>query len=96
MPWRGDLDGGSLDQHLAAVRLHHPGQDIHQGRLAGAVLADQRMHLARREIEEDVVESDGRTETLRYAPRGEEGGHQVPVRRSAGMSATAISVTPAE
>jgi hypothetical protein len=45
----GDLD-------LAGVRADHPGEDPDQGALAGAVRADQRVDLARRDREVDRAE----------------------------------------
>ena len=41
---RGVLD--AVDADHAFARLDDAAQDLHQGRLAGAVLADQRQHLA--------------------------------------------------
>ena len=41
----------------------HAGKDFHQGALAGAVLAHQRVHFAALQIEVDVVER-------RYAGKG--------------------------
>ena len=41
---RGVLD--AVDADRAFARLDDAAQDLHQGRLAGAVLADQRQHLA--------------------------------------------------
>ncbi len=41
------LTGRAADQDLAFVRLLHAGQHADQGRLAGAVLAQQNMDLAR-------------------------------------------------
>src|ERR1700738_4122164 len=39
----------------ALVARMHAGEDFHQGALAGAVLAHQRMHLAASEVEVDVA-----------------------------------------
>jgi hypothetical protein len=44
---RGELDLLAVQQDLALVGLQQPVQDVHQGRLAGAVLAEQGVHLAR-------------------------------------------------
>ena len=44
---RMELDALPVEQDLALVRLQQPVQDVHQGRLAGAVLAEQGVHLAR-------------------------------------------------
>ena len=43
----------AVEQDAAFVRVVEPGQQLHQGGLAGAVLADQRHHLAglEREVE---------------------------------------------
>ena len=53
-----DAHGLAVDQDLALVRVVEPVQDVHQRRLAGAVLAEQRVHLAAPEIEVDVVVGD--------------------------------------
>jgi hypothetical protein len=45
----GELDG-------ALVRCVHARHDLHERRLAGAVLTDDGVHLARPDIEVDVVE----------------------------------------
>ena len=39
------------DLDLALVRVIEPVEDVHQRRLAGAVLAEQRVHLALAEVE---------------------------------------------
>ena len=52
---RGNPDGIAVDQDLALVRLLHAGEDADQRRLAGAVLAEQDMDLARIEVERDAV-----------------------------------------
>ena len=52
-----DLDRLAVDQDLAArIGLVGAGEDLHQGRLAGAVLAHERLHLAAPGLELDVVE----------------------------------------
>ncbi len=40
-----DLDRRAVDEELALVGLQGAGKNLHQGRLAGAVLADQHEHL---------------------------------------------------
>ena len=44
-------DGLAGEQDLAGVRLIDAGQDLHQRRLAGAVLADQADHLVRADLD---------------------------------------------
>ena len=62
MPWRAASVGAAQDDRLAAqedlagVRLVDAGQDAHQRRLAGAVLADQAHHLVRPELEAHRLE----------------------------------------
>ena len=43
---------------LALVGLVEPVEDVHQRRLAGAVLAEERVHLAAAKVEADVVVGD--------------------------------------
>ena len=57
-----------LDGDGALVRGVQPGQDVHEGALAGAVLAQQGMHLAPPELEVDVVVGDEPREALDDAP----------------------------
>ncbi len=55
----GDGQGGMLlavDQDRAGRRRHDATEDLHHGRLAGAVLPDEAEHLARRERQADAVE----------------------------------------
>ena len=53
----GDGDGLPVDQDLAArIRLVGAGQDLHQRRFAGAVLAHERMDFAGMDLERDVRE----------------------------------------
>jgi hypothetical protein len=44
-----------LHEDLAAVGLVEPVEDVHQRRLAGTVLAEERVHLPAAEVEVDVV-----------------------------------------
>jgi hypothetical protein len=47
------------------------GDDLDQGRLTGAVLADQRMNFARRELQRNVVERGNTREPLADVLNGE-------------------------
>ena len=48
----------ALEEDLALVRPVEPVDDVHQRRLAGAVLAEQGVHLAAAELEVDAVVRD--------------------------------------
>ena len=63
---------GAVDQHLAGVRLDHAREHVHQRRLAGAVLAEQRMDLAAVEIEVDAAQRLDAAETLDDPAHGEQ------------------------
>ena len=82
-----DRDGLAVEQDLALVRLGEPVEDVHQGRLAGPVLAEQRVDLARRDVQVDVVVGDHARIALRDATHLERGdvnglgrgfGHRTP------------------
>ena len=64
----GEADGGAVDQDLAGVGGLDAGEDLHQRRLAGAVLAHERVHLAGAEVEVDAVERGHPGEMLGDAP----------------------------
>ena len=49
------LDVLARHPDLAGIRLLHARQDADQSRLAGTVLAQQRVDLARMEIQADIV-----------------------------------------
>ena len=48
--------GAPLIMHVAGVGRMHAGHDLDQGRFAGAVLAQQRMHFARPHIETHILQ----------------------------------------
>ena len=50
-----DLDRHAVEEDLTLVRHRHPVEDVHQRRLAGSVLAEQRVDLAGADVEADVV-----------------------------------------
>ncbi len=60
----GDGVGGAVDADLAAVGRVEAVEDRHQGRLAGAVLADDAMHGAALDLQVDVAVGVNRTEML--------------------------------
>ena len=51
----GDSDRRAVEQNLAFVRRLDAVNHLDEGRLAGAVLAEQRVNLARLDFEMDVV-----------------------------------------
>ena len=53
---RRELHGLAAMQHAPRCRLDHAGHDLGQRRLAGAVLAEQRVDLARAQVEVDVLD----------------------------------------
>ena len=75
MPMPGGAGGGggavgqrlAVDQHLALARRVHAVEDLHQRRLAGAVLAEQGVDLAGPHVEVDVVVGHEVAEALRDA-----------------------------
>ena len=79
----GHRDAVQLDG--AAVGLVDAGNEMHQGGLAGAVLADQRMDLAAADLERDAVDgphareglgdvADGQARRCRRRPTVRAGG----------------------
>ena len=62
------------------VGLVVAGEDLDQRRLAGAVLADERVHFARGDIDADVVERDLARERLRQVLDSERVSHHPPIR----------------
>ena len=51
----GDRDALSVDVYVASIGLVHTAQDLDQCRLAGAILADERVHLPFAQCEVDAV-----------------------------------------
>ena len=70
---RRDCDRHAADADGAAVRLDQPCQDADEGRLAGAVGADQAVHFAFADVEGDAFQRLGAAERLADTFGGEEG-----------------------
>ena len=49
-------DDAAVDDELAAIGGFGAGDDLDEGRLAGAVFPDERVHLARTEVEGHALE----------------------------------------
>ena len=54
----------AIDQHVAAVRVMDSTQNLDARALAGTVLAQQRQHTPRRQVERHIVQCDLATEHL--------------------------------
>src|SRR5690606_16939970 len=79
-PGRGVVDPFAADDDLARVGDVEAGEDAHQGRLAGPVLAEEGVDLTAADLDVDVVERERRAEPPgdarhRDGRRGREGGH---------------------
>ena len=69
---RRERDGLAVDDDLSLVRPRQAVEDVHQRRLAGAVLAEQRVHLAAPQVEVDVVVGDDSRVALGDPPQLED------------------------
>src|SRR5271166_402597 len=70
---RGKTHDLSVEADLAGVRDHSAADRLDQGRLAGAVVADDRQDLVRVEIEIRVVERGDAAVALDQLPAGDDG-----------------------
>ncbi len=68
---RADAHGPAAHADLAGIRLLHAREHADQGGFAGAVLAEQDMNFAGKEIERDVVVGDDAGEALGNAAQGD-------------------------
>ena len=51
-----DLDGAPLKVDLALVDAIDAGEDLHEGRFAGAILADQPQYFAGMHLQADIIQ----------------------------------------
>jgi hypothetical protein len=65
--WRGEVHGLAPQLDRAGIGLVQAGQDVREGALARAVLAEQRVHLADRRVEVDGVVGQHAGKALRDA-----------------------------
>ena len=73
---RAERDRRPVEEDLARIRPVEPRQDVHQRALAGPVLAEQRVDLARAQVEINLVVGDDAGERLDDAAHLERGhGH---------------------
>jgi hypothetical protein len=97
-----DLHGRPIDEDRADVFRIESGENAHQRRLAGAVLADQPVHLAREDLEVNVVDRERGAKALGNSLKSDDrtvrcssgsgfqdrhGGHQRAPRRLGHRSA---------
>src|SRR5258708_807088 len=66
----------AVDQDLALYGGETPRDDAHEGRLAGAVRADEREVLSRLHVERDRAQRLDHAEALADAADGEDGGER--------------------
>jgi hypothetical protein len=67
----GDLD--AVHEQPSAVGSVHPGEDLHERRLARPILSDERVRLTGIEVDRDVLERLDRPERLRRVLEREDG-----------------------
>jgi hypothetical protein len=72
-------DGHAVHEHGAFIRLEEPGGDLQECRLAGAVLADDRVDSPDLECQRDVVDSDDRIDAAGAAAYAEALGRPLEV-----------------
>jgi hypothetical protein len=84
IPRRAERNRQAIDPDLALVRSVEPGEDVHERALAGTVLAQEGMNLARPKVEVDVVVGEDAGERLDDADRFHSGCRNLrgPGRRS--------------
>ena len=70
---RGAARRLSVDEHRAVVRGDEAGRDLQQGRLAGAVLPDDRVEPSRVERQRHVIDGEHGAEALARSVDGEPG-----------------------
>ncbi len=68
-----ERDRLAVEAQLTAVRAEGAREDLEQRRLAGAVLADERVRLARRDVEADAAERAHGAERLAEVAEGDGG-----------------------
>ena len=99
---RRKIDRLAVDPDLAGVGDHRARQALDQGRLAGAVVADDGQHLARVQVEVGAVEADDAAEGLdqaaglddRLASVGCSGGHARTLRIHWSVATATMTRTP--
>ena len=91
----GEAHGRAIDPHVAGVGLDHAGENVHQRRLAGAVLAEQRMDLALAQVEIDAAQRLNAAEALDHAVHGEQRRRRFDRRGHRGLAQESRSLSAA-
>ncbi len=92
LAWRMAADVGAVEVNRAAIRLVDAGDDLHQGRFAGTVVADQSHDFAGIDLEIDAEQDLDRPEMLLDAVEFEQ-AHRWPRARLTWSSQTASTST---
>src|SRR5262249_41406311 len=71
------------------------GEDLHQGRFAGAVFTDDGVQFARLDVQRDIVQGDDAGKALRHTADREQGSHGIfdPGERRCSRKRSATSST---
>src|ERR1700712_378454 len=67
-----EQNGFAIENHLTFVCTVYAAEDFDEGRFPRAVLADQAMHLSRRQVERDVAQCRYAVELLGDGPQFEQ------------------------
>jgi hypothetical protein len=70
-----ERDRLAINEDFAGILRIDAGEDLHQRRFAGAVLAHQRMDFAGDQLEPDVVQRPDAGKALGQVPNGDQSGH---------------------
>ena len=79
---RAKMDFGSVDEYVPLVGMVQPHQDIHQGRLARAVLSDEGPYRMLTHRQVDMVASQDTRKSFGYASKLEASYRFMPHTRA--------------
>ena len=94
---RMEPDLAAVEEDVAGIGVVDAAEDVHQGRLAGAVDADEADNLAGANLERNVVERLDARELLgdsRHAETGRSGAHRGALERRTSSPMMTTSTTP--
>src|SRR5439155_18134369 len=84
--WRADDHRLAVEDDLAGIPAIRAAEDLHQRRFAGAVLAEQDVHLAGAKVEVHAVERDHAGEGFRDGAHLEDGATALEGHRTAAVT----------